>query len=191
MRPGPWRRDRIGRSGARSIMTNTPATPSKRNFVLQQGFDDPAAEVCATRYDALQFQPRAVGVVVAVGIVLQSATVFLLLAAVLAWSAARPRRNPFDAVYNVVRGARDDRRRLPPAPPPRRFAQSLAALVAALIALSLLASWREATIALQGFLAAAVLALAAGRFCFGSFVFHLLRGRGEFARRTLPWSGRG
>jgi hypothetical protein len=29
-----------------------------------------------------------------------------------------------------------------------------------------------------------------GRFCLGSFVFHLLRGNGEFARRTLPW-GRG
>jgi hypothetical protein len=30
-------------------------------------------------------------------------------------------------------------------------------------------------------------ALAFGRFCLGSFIYHVLTGRGEFARRTLPW----
>ncbi|MCA1612435.1 MAG: hypothetical protein ABR610_06380 [Thermoanaerobaculia bacterium] len=27
-----------------------------------------------------------------------------------------------------------------------------------------------------------------GGFCLGSFVFHLIRGRGKFAKRTLPWA---
>jgi hypothetical protein len=36
-------------------------------------------------------------------------------------------------------------------------------------------------------LAAAVTLLVVGRFCLGSFVYHLLRGRARFAVRTLPW----
>jgi hypothetical protein len=30
-------------------------------------------------------------------------------------------------------------------------------------------------------------ALIFGAFCLGSYVFHLLTGNGEFAKRTLPW----
>jgi hypothetical protein len=43
-------------------------------------------------------------------------------------------------------------------------------------------------IVLQGLLIAAVGALVLGRFCLGSFVFHLLRGHAALARRTLPWA---
>jgi len=39
-----------------------------------------------------------------------------------------------------------------------------------------------------GIFLAAVLALTLGGFCLGSFVQHLLGGRGAFARQTLPWA---
>ena len=45
-----------------------------------------------------------------------------------------------------------------------------------------------AALVLEGFFMAAVGALLFGGFCFGSFVFYLLRGRADFARRTLPWA---
>ena len=31
-------------------------------------------------------------------------------------------------------------------------------------------------------------ALVFGRFCLGSYLYHLLRGETSFANRTLPWS---
>jgi len=37
----------------------------------------------------------------------------------------------------------------------------------------------------EGIFLAAVLALTLGGFCLGSFLYHLLRGRGAFARQTL------
>ena len=43
---------------------------------------------------------------------------------------------------------------------------------------------------LEAFVLIAIGLVIAGRFCLGSFVFHVLSGNGEFARRTLPW-GRG
>ena len=45
-----------------------------------------------------------------------------------------------------------------------------------------------AALVLEGFFMVAVGALLFGGFCFGSFLFHLLRGRADFARRTLPWA---
>lgn len=163
---------------------------SKHNFILQQGFDAPTEQACPLQYSALAVQPRVVAVVLLVGVVFQSPVVFLALGAVLWWSAALPRLNPFDAVYNAVAGRRPGRVRLEPAPPPRRFAQTLAGGFSVAIAACLLADARLAAYLLEAFFAAAVLALSFGRFCFGSYVFHLLRGRGDFARRTLPWSGR-
>jgi hypothetical protein len=38
-------------------------------------------------------------------------------------------------------------------------------------------------------LAAALVALFFGKFCLGSYLFHLLRGDAAFANRTLPWAG--
>jgi hypothetical protein len=44
---------------------------------------------------------------------------------------------------------------------------------------------------LEGIFLAAVLALILGGFCLGSFVFHLLGGKGAFVRQTLPWATQG
>jgi hypothetical protein len=42
----------------------------------------------------------------------------------------------------------------------------------------------------EGMLTLAVGGLVFGRFCLGSYLFHLLRGERSFAHRTLPWSRR-
>jgi Domain of unknown function (DUF4395) len=156
----------------------------ERNFILQQGFAEPAPEVCSREYSALLFQPRLVTLAVLLGVVLQEPVVFVVLAAVLWWSAAFPRWNPFDALYNSMRPTGPG---LTPAPGPRRFAQFLAGSFALAIAVSLRLGWKTGAIVLQALLLAAVAALAFGGFCLGSFLFHLLRGNVAFALRTLPW----
>jgi hypothetical protein len=59
-----------------------------------------------------------------------------------------------------------------------------------LIGLSLRSGRNTPAWVLEAFVLVAIGLVIVGRFCLGSFVFHLLRGNGEFARRTLPW-GRG
>ena len=157
------------------------------NFIRQQGFESPSAQTCPVQYRALQVQPRIVGVIVLVGMVFRSPLVFLALSAVLAWSALFPALSPFDAVYNHLIAARRGLAPLEPAPPPRRFAQALAAILTMVIAVSLVTGHPIVAGAVEGFMLAAVGAILFGGFCLGSFVFHLLAGNGEFARRTLPW----
>ena len=159
----------------------------KRNFILQQGLCEPVAGSCPVQYSALQFQPRLVGLWLLLATNLQAQFLFFALAVVLWWSALAPRLNPFDALYNwilaVSRGIT-----LAPAPAPRRFAQFLAGSFALGIGISLILGFHTTAAILQGFFIAAVAALVLGGFCFGSFVFHVLRGRADFAKRTLPWA---
>ena len=160
---------------------------AKRNFILQQGLCEPEAGTCPLLYSALLFQPWLVGSWVVVAAVLQAPLLFFALAAVLWWSALAPRLNPFDALYNWTL-ARPSGITLASAPAPRRFAQFLAGSFTLAIGVSLTLGWRMATLILEGFFIVAVGALLFGGFCFGSFVFHLLCGRADFAKRTLPWA---
>jgi hypothetical protein len=50
------------------------------------------------------------------------------------------------------------------------------------------AHWHTTAHVIEGFFLVAIGALMFGGFCFGSFVFHLARGRANFAKRTLPWA---
>lgn len=158
------------------------------NFIRQQGFESPSAQTCAVQYPALQFQPRVIGVIVLAGAVLRSPLLFLALSAVLWWSALLPKRNPFDWAYNRLIAVRRGLPSPAPAPGPRRFAQGLAATLTMIIAVSLLTGRQFLALAVEALLLAAVGAILFGGFCFGSFVFHLLTGNAEFAKRTLPWS---
>ena len=160
---------------------------TKRNFTLQQGLQEPSPELCPVQYSALQFQPRVVGVVLLVGVALQSAAVFLALSALLWWSVLLHRWNPFDAVYNRTFGAQPGAVSLKSAPAPRRFAQGMAGTFALAIGVSLLLGWRAAAYVVEAVFVAAVAALVFSGFCLGSFMFHLLRGRAAFAKKTLPW----
>jgi hypothetical protein len=95
-------------------------TAVKRNFILQQGFEDPASAVCPLQYSALQFQPRIVLIWIAAGILRRSPAVFTSLCAVLWWSALLPKLNPFDALYNRTIGSRPGA--FPAGPAPARRA---------------------------------------------------------------------
>jgi Domain of unknown function (DUF4395) len=162
------------------------APDAKRNFILQQGVCEPAAGTCLLLYSALRFQPWVVGSWGVVAAVLQ-APFLSSLSPRCWWSALAPHLNPFDALYNWTL-ARSSGIALPSAPAPRRFAQFLAGSFAIAIGLSLVLGWRVAALVLEGFFIVAIAALLFGGFCFGSFVFHLLCGRADFARRTLPWA---
>ncbi len=170
------------------MKSTSDAATVERNFILQQGFPEPTVASCPLQHSALLFQPRLVGLVILVAVLLQSAFIFLALAAVLWWSALFPRWNPFDALYNRIVAVRTGRIALSPAPTPRRFAQGMAGTFALAIGVSLLMGWHVTAIVLEIILVLAVAALVFGSFCLGSFVFHLLRGRLGFAKRTLPWA---
>lgn len=145
------------------------------NFVRQQGFTDASVRTCDFQYPALMFQPRVIGALALVGVMLQAPWLFLALSAVLWWNVAVPTLNPFDRLYDTLVGARRGLPPLPPAPAPRRFSQAIAASFTVVIGASLLAGWT-------------VVAWIFGRFCLGSYVFLLLARNGKLARRTLPWS---
>jgi hypothetical protein len=169
-------------------MDSTTAAGSKRNFILQQGLEEPPAASCAVQYSSLLFQPRLVALVVLVAVILKSPLIFLALAGVLWWNALFPRRNPFDALYNRIVAVGPGRIALSPAPGPRRFAQGMAGTFALAIGVSLLLGGHLTAIVLEVLLILAVGALVLGGFCLGSFIFHLLLGRLAFAKRTLPWA---
>ena len=157
-------------------------------FMAQQGFGDEEASRQRWHFLALQFQPVALGLLVLLGIIFQSQGLFFLLAAVLAWNVALPQLNIFERIYDWVVAIPMSKPKLEPAPPPRRFAQGMAASFMLLIGLSLAMGWIVAAWVFEAFLAAALIALIAGRFCMGSYIFHILRGRRDFANATCPWS---
>ena len=53
-----------------------------RNFMKQQGFDEEADSVCDMHFSGLYFQPRIMGPLVVVAIVLQSPVFFFVLSIV-------------------------------------------------------------------------------------------------------------
>ncbi len=161
---------------------------TKTNFILQQGFSQAAPRDLGKRYHALLWQPRIVGTVIVMGTVFHSPWLFLALAVVLWGSALAPHLNPFDFGYNLLVAGRGGRPRLTPAPAPRRFSQGMAGTFALAIGVLLLLGLRTPAYVLQGVFLLAAAAVALGGFCAGAFVYHLLRGRSEFATSTLPWA---
>lgn len=157
------------------------------NFIRQQGFKDAPAEACPYQYPALMLQPRILGTLVLISLVLQAWPWFLALSALLWWNVALPRLNPFDAFYNRFVAKPKSLPRLVPAPAPRRFAQGMAGTFMLAIALALYSGWRAVAWGLEAFLVVALGALILGRFCVGSYLYLLLTGQSAFANRTLPW----
>lgn len=180
------RPDAVGIShGVRSAAWRDMA---KRNFILQQGFGEPAPAVRPRQYSALVFQPKVVFVTTAAGILIQSAGIFAALGAVLCMSALFPQLNPITAVYNLTIGRRTGAFRLGPAPAPRRAAETEAGTFALIIALLIHAGFGIAAFVFEAIFVAASLAVLIVSFCTGTFVYHLVRGRWEFVRQTLPWA---
>jgi hypothetical protein len=133
------------------------------------------------------FQPRLVGGLVVFGIVFQSSVLFLILSAVLWWNVLLPPLNPFDALYNRLIAGPKGLPRLTPSPSPRRFAQGMAATFMLVIGLSIVLTWNIIAWTFQCLLLVALVALIFGKFCLGSYIYHLFTGESAFANRTLPW----
>lgn len=64
---------------------------AKVNFVRQQGFRNDDAPACEGWYSALMFQPRLIGVLVAVGLVLHTWPFFAILTVAERMLQMRPR----------------------------------------------------------------------------------------------------
>jgi hypothetical protein len=109
------------------------------------------------------------------------------LSAILWWSALLPQWNPFDMIHNRIFGIRPGTVLLKPAPAPRRFAQGEAGTFSLVIGTLLLLGWGWAAFFFEALLLSAIAALVLGRFCLGSFTYHVLHGRASFAMQTLPW----
>ncbi len=161
---------------------------TKVNFVRQQGFRDITPEACNYQYPALMWQPRVIGILVLVGLILQAWLYFLALSALLWWNVILPTYNPFDALYNRFVAKPKGVPRLSPASAPRRFAQGLAGSFMLGIGLSLLSGLSFLSWTLEALLLVALGALIFGRFCLGSYLFLLFTGEFDFAKRTLPWA---
>ena len=164
------------------------------NFMTQQGFIEEPPDACDMHFEGLYFQPRIVFPAVVVAILIQlaspewSAGLHLALSAVLLWNALVPARNPFELAYNRWIARPNGRGELVPAPGPRRFAQGMAAAFSFGAGVALLGGAAPVAWVLQAFLVVAFVALLAGKFCLGAYVYHILKGRAAFANSTLPWA---
>jgi hypothetical protein len=148
---------------------------SRIRFIRQLGFETQSAD--DQLYSALMLQPRIVGAIVALGIVVQKPWSFLVLAAALVWNAIVPTLNPFDAIYNYAVAYR---RRLAPlgaAPAPRRFAAGLAGTFALAIGVALFAGITSIAWGLEALLAVAVMAVVFRDSCAGADLYHVFQRR--------------
>jgi hypothetical protein len=161
---------------------------AKMNFVRMQGFPNASAEACSYLYPALMWQPRLIGILFLVGLVLQSVPFFVALAVLLWWNVILPALNPFDALYNRLVAKPKLVPPLPPAPAPRRFAQAEAGTVLLAIGVALFFGLNLLAYGLEGVILVSLAALIFGRFCQGSYLYWLATGQSAFANRTLPWS---
>ena len=149
--------------------------PSKVDFIRQQGF---TTEGCQDGlYSALMFQPRVIAAVAISGVVLQSLWVFLALSTVLWWSTLVPSHNPIDAFFNNVMADPMRLAAMPAAPPPRRFAQAMAATFAMGIAMTLFVGASHVAWLIEGVFVAASMSVVVRRFCLPAYVYHLLWSR--------------
>lgn len=164
------------------------SSPIVRNFMKQQGFAEEPDPVRDMHFSGLSFQPRVLGMLVVIAIYLQSPIFFFVLSAVLWWNVAFPKWNLFEVFYNRVVAAPRGRPKLSPAPPPRRFAQGMAGTFMLLAGIALMSGWMIVAWILEAFLVIAIGALLFGKFCMGSYIYHLLRGDISFANSTLPWA---
>src|SRR5262245_36006588 len=136
---------------------------SEIQFVRSLGFT--TADPDHRLYVALMFQPRTIAVLVALGLVVQSAWLFLPLSAVLWLATVVPTRNLFDAIYNRLFAYPRNLPSIPIAPAPRRFAQAMAGTVALVIGAALLSEATLTARIFEGLFMIAVTSVVVGRIC--------------------------
>jgi hypothetical protein len=156
------------------------------NFVRSQGFET-NVPACEYQFPALMWQPRMIGILTLLGVLLESGWYFIVLGAILWWNALVPRLNPFDAIYDHFVLKRKGHAAIGPAPAPRRFSQAIAGAFMLAIGLSLRFGSPALAWTFEVILMIFIAALVFGRFCAGSFLWYHLVGKRAFARKTLPW----
>jgi hypothetical protein len=147
---------------------------SEIQFIRQLGFTNVHPD--HRLYEALMFQPRAIAAVLALGIVLQNAWLFVALSAIVWWSTIIPRWNLFDAAYNHLVAPLRGVPRIPVAPAPRRFAQAMAATVSLAIGAALLSGATTVAWLLEGLFAIASTAVVVGRVCAAANLYNRCTG---------------
>ena len=157
------------------------------NFVRGQGFDTNIPS-CEYQYPALMWQPRMIGILTLLGVLLESGWYFISLAALLWWNALLPRLNPFDAIYDHFVLKRIGHAVIGPAPAPRRFSQAVAGAFMLAIGISLLFNSPALAWAFEVTLLLFIAALVFGRFCAASYLYYHLIGKRAFANKNLPWA---
>ena len=145
---------------------------SRVRFIRQQGVTTP--NVDDNLYSALMLQPRIIGVIVVLGIAVQRPLLFLILSAVLLWSALVPSRNPFDAIYSYLVARPRGLAPLDVAPAPRRFAMGMAGTVALTIGIALAVGASHTAWVFEGLFAVAVIQVVFGDICGAANVYLLL-----------------
>jgi hypothetical protein len=157
---------------------------SRTQFIRSLGYLDPEPD--DHLYSALMLQPRMVGLVTVIGILLQAPWLFLALSAALGWSALIPTRSLFDGIYNQVVARPRELARLAAAPAPRRFAGGLAALATLAIGIALLSqAWTVAWI-LEGLMVVAVIGVVIGRSCAGAELYFAFSRRWSKGMQARP-----
>ena len=145
---------------------------SEIQFIRQMGFTNVHPD--HRLYEALMFQPRTIAAVVALGIVLQSAWLFVALSGIVWWSTIVPRRNLFDVAYNHLVARLRGVPRIPVAPAPRRFAQAMAATASLTIGVALLSGATMTAWVFEGLFAAGSMAVVVGRVCTPAILYNRL-----------------
>lgn len=157
-------------------------------FLQQQGFKSFSENDAGYRVLSLQFQPTIVGSLVFIATIFQSWLLFLAISIVLWINVLIPKANPFENLYNRFLIRDNAKPKITEAPGPRRFAQAMAALFSLGAAFSILTSWDQAAYLFEGMLILAFSALLFAKFCLGSYLYFLLKGKPGFANATCPWS---
>ena len=161
---------------------------SRLNFVRQQGFQEATAQDCGVRFGALMWQPRVILLLAVLGLLFETGWYWVGLSLVLWWGALRPRHNLFDLAYNALVARRRGLPEVPSARGPRRLSMALAGALSMGVGIAMLQGRAQLAWHITGLLFLAIVLLVFGRFCLGSYIFHLVTGRAAYAHRTLPWS---
>jgi hypothetical protein len=66
--------------------------------------------------------------------------------------------------------------------------QGMAGTLMLLAALTLWFEMLYLSCVFQGFVVLAFALLLFGKFCLGAYIYHFIKGKGEFANATCPWS---
>jgi hypothetical protein len=98
------------------------------------------------------------------------------------------RWNPFEQFYDWAIGRPRGLPPLEPTPGPQPIVQGMATAFTLVVGLALAFGWHTTAYVLEGLLVVAFAALLGGRFCAGAYIYHVLRGKVDFATATRPWS---